>query len=224
MRNFNTFARTCEHHRVITDDISSTDCRETDGFAVALASLLPLWKRNLLRTPMFTYGMVIAHFGCAVSLAGMAAESSFSSEKLAAARPGDKFEIAGQTVRFDSVIPVAGPNWTAMQASLTVSRNGAVIGVAKPQARFFSDPPTPTTESVQMTRWNGQLYLVLGDQLEDGRWQLRIWWKPFVTFIWAGGGLIALGGALALVGRVRREQRHSLEAKRKKKPAQERFA
>ncbi|MBN8817098.1 MAG: heme lyase CcmF/NrfE family subunit [Sphingomonas sp.] len=176
--------------------------------AVALASVAPLWKRNLLRTPLFTYGMVVAHLGCAVSMAGMAAESAFSQEKLAAARPGDRFDIAGMTVTLDNVMPFAGPNWTAMQASMTVSRDGRVIGVAHPQARFFSDPPTPTTESVQLTRWNGQLYLVLGEALEDGRWQLRIWWKPFVTFIWLGGGMIALGGALALVGRVRRERRH----------------
>jgi len=179
---------------------------------VAVASVAPLWKRNLRRTPLFTYGMVIAHLGCAVSMAGMASESAFSQEKLAAARPGDRFEIAGTTVAFDTVMPIAGPNWTAMQATLTVSRDGRVIGVAKPQARFFTDPPTPTTESVQMTRWNGQLYLVLGDALEDGRWQLRIWWKPFVTLIWFGGGLIALGGALALVGRVRRGRKQDRTA------------
>jgi len=178
--------------------------------AVAVASFAPLWKRNLLRTPLFTYGMVIAHFGCAVSLAGMASESAFSSEKLAAARPGDKYEIAGMTVTLDDVLPYAGPNWTAMQATMTVRKDGRVLAVAHPQARFFSDPPTPTTESVQVTRWNGQLYLVLGDALEDGRWQLRIWWKPFVTFIWLGGGLIGLGGALALVGRVLRERRTRL--------------
>jgi len=181
--------------------------------AVAFASVLPLWKRNLLRTPLFTYGMVVAHLGCAVSLAGMASESAFSQEKLAAARPGDRFEIAGYGVTFDRVLPVAGPNWTAMEATLTVSRNGRVIGTARPQSRFFADPPTPTNESVQMTRLGGQLYLVLGEQLEDGRWQLRIWWKPFVTLIWAGGGLIGLGGALALLGRIRREKRHKAPAK-----------
>jgi cytochrome c-type biogenesis protein CcmF len=191
----------------------------TVAAAVALASFAPLWKRNLLRTPLFTYGMVLAHFGCAVSLAGMASESAFSSERLAAARPGDKFEIAGMTVSLDSVTPMAGPNWTAMQGNLTVSQDGKVIGIAKPQARFFSDPPTPTTESVQLTRWNGQLYLVLGEELEDGRWQLRIWWKPFVTLIWGGAGLIALGGMLALVGRVRRERRHRAPA-----PAKGHFA
>ena len=44
--------------------------------------------------------------------------------------------------------------------------------------------------------------MALGDQAQDGRWQLRLWWKPFVTWIWYGGVLIALGGLLALLGRV----------------------
>ncbi|MCW2395137.1 MULTISPECIES: heme lyase CcmF/NrfE family subunit [unclassified Sphingobium] len=177
--------------------------------AVAVASVAPLWKRNLRRTPMFTYGMVIAHLGCAVSLAGMASESAFSSERLAAAAPGDSFEIAGYTVTMEGVRPYAGPNWTAMEAQLVVRRGAKVIGTARPQARYFTDPPTPTNESIQLTRWNGQLYLVLGEALENGRWQLRIWWKPFVTLIWGGAGLIALGGALALVGRVRRERKQA---------------
>ena len=53
-----------------------------------------------------------------------------------------------------------------------------------------------------LTRWNGQLYAVLGEEAEGGRWQLRLWWKPFVHLIWYGGLLIALGGVLALIGRV----------------------
>jgi cytochrome c-type biogenesis protein CcmF len=177
--------------------------------AVAVASIAPLWGRNLRRTPMFTYGMVIAHLGCAVSLAGMASESAFSTERLAAASVGDSLEISGYTVTLDSVRPYAGPNWTAMEAELAVRRGDKLIGVARPQARFFSDPPTPTNESVQLTRWDGQLYLVLGEQLDNGRWQLRIWWKPFVTLIWGGSALIGLGGLLALFGRVRRERKHS---------------
>ena len=63
-------------------------------------------------------------------------------------------------------------------------------------------PPQQTTESALVTRWNGQLYAVLGEEAGGGRWQLRLWWKPFVTFIWYGGLLIALGGLLSLVGRV----------------------
>jgi cytochrome c-type biogenesis protein CcmF len=170
---------------------------------VALGSLIPLTKRNLRRTPLFTYGMVLAHLGCAVSLGGMAAESAFTAEKLVAMQPGESVEAAGWRVRFDKVMPLAGPNWVAMQADMAVSRGGDETFL-HPQNRFFSDPPTNTTESAILTTWRGQLYIVLGDRLEDGRWQMRIWWKPFVTLIWLGGFMIAAGGVLTLIGRERR--------------------
>ena len=67
--------------------------------------------------------------------------------------------------------------------------------VLKPQSRFFPSPPTTTNEAAIETSWNGQLYAVLGERDEQGRWQLRLWWKPFVTLIWLGGVLIGLGGA-----------------------------
>jgi len=54
---------------------------------------------------------------------------------------------------------------------------------------------------------------VLGARTVDGRWQLRLWWKPFVTLIWLGGILIALGAALSLVGRVVRERRTTRRAR-----------
>jgi cytochrome c-type biogenesis protein CcmF len=32
-----------------------------------------------------------------------------------------------------------------------------------------------------------------------------MWWKPFVSLIWLGGVMVALGGTLALLGRVDRD-------------------
>jgi cytochrome c-type biogenesis protein CcmF len=194
------------------------------SFGVALASVAPLWGRNLRRTPLFTYGMVIAHFGIAVSLAGMACDSAFTVEKLVAVTVGDTVQVGPYAVKLADVAPNFGENWESMQARLEVKRGSGAMFVLEPQARAYWSPPTETGESAISTRLDGQLYTVLGKQNDDGRWQVRLWWKPFVTFIWAGGGLIAIGGALALVGRVRRERRHSLEAKRKQKPAKERFA
>jgi cytochrome c-type biogenesis protein CcmF len=72
-----------------------------------------------------------------------------------------------------------------------------------PQARSFWAPPQETSESALLARWNGQLYTVIGGEAEGDRWQLRLWWKPFVPLIWYGGVLIALGGLLALIGRLR---------------------
>ncbi|WP_285710868.1 heme lyase CcmF/NrfE family subunit [Erythrobacter oryzae] len=171
--------------------------------ALAVAAFLPLRGRSLKRVPVATWGMVLAHFGIAVSLFGMACEGAFSEERLAAVAPGGTEQIGDFAVTLEAVTPIAGPNWTAMEARLAVSQDGGAPVILTPQARSFWSPPQSTSESALLTKWNGQLYAVIGNQAEDGRWQVRIWWKPFVTFIWYGGLLIGFGGILSIVGRMR---------------------
>jgi cytochrome c-type biogenesis protein CcmF len=170
--------------------------------ALAVASLLPLRGRTLRRVPIATWGMVIAHFGIAVALFGMASDSAFIKERLAAVEIGQGTTVGPWAITLDRVEPVAGPNWTALQATMRASYDGGAPIVLNPQARSFWAPPQQTNESALATRWNGQLYAVLGEQANDGRWQVRLWWKPFVIYIWIGGFLVAMGGVLALVGRV----------------------
>ncbi len=174
---------------------------------LAVASVAPLWGRDPRRTPLFTWGMVVAHFGIAVSLAGMACDAAFTAETLVAARPGEPARVGPWTVTLDGIKPIIGDNWSALEARVTATRENGASLTLRPQSRFFANPPTTTSESAIETTLTGQLYVVLGAADDTGRWQLRLWWKPFVTLIWLGGGLVALGGALSLVGRLRREGR-----------------
>ncbi|WP_228243267.1 heme lyase CcmF/NrfE family subunit [Porphyrobacter sp. GA68] len=169
---------------------------------LAVASVMPLSGRNLRRVPLAVWGMVAAHLGVAAALFGMASESAFTSERLVALAPGQATQVGPWQVRFAAVQPVAGPNWTALEARLEARIGTGAPVVLTPQARSFWAPAQQTTEAALATSWNGQLYAVMGGAADDGRWQIRLWWKPFVTFIWYGGGLIALGGALSLAGRV----------------------
>ena len=172
------------------------------GLALVVASVMPLRGRKLRLLPLATWGMVVAHLGIAISVLGMASESAFSTEKLAALAVGDKAQVGPWDVTLKAVEPVAGPNWTAMEARVEARYRGGDPVMLTPQARNFWAPPQETSESVLETRWNGQLYAVLGSEAGQGRWQLRLWWKPFVTLIWFGGVMVALGGVLALIGRV----------------------
>ncbi|OQW46959.1 MAG: c-type cytochrome biogenesis protein CcmF [Proteobacteria bacterium SG_bin6] len=177
---------------------------------LAVASVAPLVGRNLRRTPLFTWGMVIAHLGIAVSLAGMASETAFTQQTLVAARVGEPQRVGPYRVTLERVAPAIGPNWSALEARLKVERGGRSFTLA-PQSRFFANPVTTTSESAIATVLDGQLYTVLG-AADGDRWQLRLWWKPFVTLIWAGGALVAIGGALSLLGRVRRDYARRREA------------
>ena len=138
----------------------------------------------------------------------MAANAAFTSERLAIAKPGEVLSVGPWLVQLQDVTPTAGKNWTAVEAELHAVRGGDLVNL-NPQTRYFSDPPTETNESAIRTFWNGQLYTVVGKQDVSGAWQLRLWWKPFVTLIWAGGALIGFGGALSLLGRLWRRQRRS---------------
>ena len=178
------------------------------SIGVAVASFLPLKGRAIRRVPLAVWGMCIAHFGVALALFGVAADTAFQKERLVAVSPGDTVDVGPWEATLASVSPVAGPNWTAMQGDIFVSYQGGAQTETLPQARSFWAPSGETSEVALVTRWNGQLYAVVGDRSPDGRWQLRLWWKPFVTLIWYGGLLIALGGVLALVGRVLSDLRH----------------
>ena len=184
--------------------------------ALAVAAWLPLWGRNLRRTPLPVFGMVIAHFGLAVSITGMAAESGFSSETLAAMAPGETRSVAGWKVKLRDVTPVVGENWVAIQGDMLAMRRGEGVEMA-PQSRQFFAPEQQTNEAALLTRWDGQLYAVIAQPSggDDKRWQVRLWWKPLVTFIWLGGILVALGGSMALLGRMLR---------RPKKPTRNRWS
>ena len=186
------------------------------ALALAVAAFVPLKGRKLLRTPLPVYGMVIAHFGLAVSVFGMAAESGFSKETLTALAPGESAKVAGWSVKLDDVNPVVGDNWVGIEGKV-IARHSDNAFVLRPQTRQFFRPEQQTSEAALLTRWNGQLYAIIAqpDDNGDGRWQVRLWWKPFVTFIWYGGILIALGGFIALLGRMLR---------RPKKRAQNRWS
>jgi cytochrome c-type biogenesis protein CcmF len=173
---------------------------------LAAAAILPLVGRNPLRAPLATWGMVVAHFGIAVALAGMAMNAASTEERLAVARPGERLKVGPWLVEFVDVTPTAGKNWTAIEGELRATRGEGLVNL-KPQTRYYSDPPTETNEAAIETFWNGQLYTVVGKSDGSGGWQLRLWWKPFVTLIWAGGALIGFGGALALLGRLWRLRR-----------------
>jgi cytochrome c-type biogenesis protein CcmF len=174
------------------------------GFAAAawlgVASLSILLRRGLT---LNSAGMALAHFGVAVSILGATASGALQREALVSMRVGDAIQMGPWRAELMDVRPVAGPNWTAVEATLDVRRDGTPVAVLKPQSRMFIAPGQETTESGRAGWRSGELYSVVGKPDGTGRWQIHLWVKPMVRLIWVGGLLMALGGMLALGGRVR---------------------
>jgi cytochrome c-type biogenesis protein CcmF len=152
---------------------------------VAVASLAPLWKRNLRRTPLFTWGMVLAHLGCAISIAGMACDSAFMKEVLVPMRVGETQAVGPFRVTFEGIEQVPGPNYDALQATLRAEKANGDGFILKPALHRFSTPPMVTNEAGIRTFWNGQLYhahvVETLHNLDLARWHPDCVWRHIIA-------------------------------------------
>jgi cytochrome c-type biogenesis protein CcmF len=175
------------------------------GFAaaawLALTSLQLLARRSLSLTQI---GTAIAHFGVALAILGGTASGALQQESLVSIRVGDRFTMGGFEAELVDVRPVAGPNWTALEASLAIRRGGGEpIMLLSPQSRTYTAPPMETTEAGIGMWWLGDVYAVLGKPDGSGRWQVHLWFKPLIHLLWWGAAVMTAGALLALGGSLR---------------------
>jgi cytochrome c-type biogenesis protein CcmF len=157
------------------------------------------------------YGMLLAHCGVAVFIIGVTLVKGYEVERDVRMAIGDTVTVGGYVFRFDGAQSAKGPNYRASRGTVTVSRDGKQVVVLKPEKRAYNVSNMPMTEADIDTGLFGDLYVSLGEPVDAGAWSVRIYYKPFVTWIWGGCALMALGGLLALADRryrmvVRREE------------------
>ena len=167
----------------------------------------------LLAIPRAFWGMSLAHLGVAVFIVGVSLTSVYSVEKDLALKPGETFETSGYTFRFEGVGPQPGPNYRADRGRFTVMRDGEPLAVLEPEKRIYaSQRAMPMTEASIDAGLFRDLYVALGEPVGGGAWALRIYYKPYIRWIWLGCIFMALGGVVAITDRrYRMARRAALE-------------
>jgi cytochrome c-type biogenesis protein CcmF len=148
------------------------------------------------------YGMWLAHVGLAAFIVGVTMVSIQGSETDVRMSPGDTHESAGYRFEFKGVQAVPGPNYSAFRGDFTVSAGGQEIARLYPEKRTYLSGGMPMTEAAIDAGLLRDIYVSLGEPVgTSGDWALRIYYKPYVRWIWLGGLLMALGGLLAVTDR-----------------------
>jgi cytochrome c-type biogenesis protein CcmF len=170
-----------------------------------------LWHRfNLI--PRAMKGMMLAHVGIGVFIIGVTMVRTYEVERDVKMAIGDTAEIAGYTFTFQGARDVQGPNYRAAQGLITLSKNGEEIAQLRPEKRIYRVQQNPMTEAAIRSRPMGDIYVSLGQATEGNSWVVRLYYKPFVTWVWGGCVLMALGGALAASDRRYRTAKREQEA------------
>ncbi len=167
--------------------------------------------------PAGYYGMHIAHLGMAVTIMGIAMVTQYETETDVRMHIGDVVTVDDYVFRFDGVIQVDGPNYRADQGMIMVLKDGRELLTLMPEKRIYTVQTMPMTEAAIDTNIWRDLYVSLGEPVGNGAWIVRVYYKPFVVWIWAGTIFMSIGGLLAVADR-----RYRMLAKKaaKKKMAQ----
>jgi cytochrome c-type biogenesis protein CcmF len=171
---------------------------------------------KLRAQPFSWYGMQLAHVGVAVFILGVALVRGYEREQDLRMVPGQTVAMGGYQFTFKGTKEVPGPNYAAMQGEFEVRREGSptLIRTMSPEKRLYRANGQTMTEAAIDTGLTRDLYVSLGEPVGDsgGAWGVRVYYKPFVDWIWGGAFIMALGGFVALCDRRYRLARKASEA------------
>ncbi|MCC2638616.1 MAG: heme lyase NrfEFG subunit NrfE [Moraxellaceae bacterium] len=146
-------------------------------------------------------GMQLAHLGLLVTVLGVALTSHHSIERDIRMAPGDRLVEGNYTFVLEGVSDHVGPNYTARRGDFQVLRDGEPVTRLHPEKRIYDVQRNMMTEAAIDAGLFRDLYIALGEPLDAGpggqAWAVRIYYKPFVRWVWMGSLLMAAGGLLS---------------------------
>jgi cytochrome c-type biogenesis protein CcmF len=147
--------------------------------------------------------MQLAHLGLAIVVMGVTGVKSFEVERDVRMGIGDEVQIQAYTFRLLGMQDVKGPNYEAVRARVQVLKNGQEVKTMLPEKRRYYSSAMPMTEAAIDSGVLQDLYVSLGDALQGDtpQWSMRVYYKPFVPWLWAGVLVMVLGGFLAALDR-----------------------
>ena len=157
------------------------------------------WRR-LTGLPRTAWSTAIAHFGMGITVLGIVATTAWETELVTTLNPGETAELSGYAIAFDSFAQVPGPNYLSDEGRFTITAPGGGTRQMMADRRTYVASGMPTTEAAIETYGFSQLYLQLGEPLDDTH-VVRVWHKPYITLIWLGAVLMALAGIVSLTDR-----------------------
>lgn len=163
--------------------------------------------RRLARQPRSWYGMLLAHAGVGVFIAGVTLANGYEVKRELRLEVGASHEAGGYGFTFAGIGPAAGPNYSAQRAVFRVTRDGRPVVTLYPEKRLYTVQDMALSQADIDSGFLRDLFVALGEPVGENAWTVRIQVKPFMTWIWSGCILMALGGLLAAGdGRYRRTQ------------------
>lgn len=174
------------------------------GVAFAAWIIMTLLRHVFIEKKRRSLAMILAHLGVAVCVVGISLTSNYSVQDDLRMRVGQAETIGPYQVTLQTIKSVQGPNYQGIAAEFTAQREQATPMTLTSYKKNYTLQNFPMTDAAIKPGFFSDLYLAVSEQINEHSWAVRLYYKPFIRWIWAGGVLILVGGLLAFIQSVRR--------------------
>ena len=159
-------------------------------------------KQNILvRTNL---GQNLAHAGFGILMMAVVSNAVYSEERIYNAKVGDNLQLQKYIFSFDKIEQVEESNYNSLKAYFLMKKDGKLIDTFTPEIRFYSNPPTITSEASILHKFFSDIYLVMNVPQDQQSISVRMHIKPFMTILWLGTLMIIFGGVISASIRIGR--------------------
>jgi cytochrome c-type biogenesis protein CcmF len=165
-----------------------------DNYLIALPLLI--WSNRP------RYGGFIVHIGIILITLGVIGSSMYDVEALKTVNTGEVMFVQDYELTYNGLSIEESESKVTATAKVVVSRDGAPVATLHPQNNYWFSAGDYYAEVATRTTPAEDLFVVLADYDMEGpdlgEWAIiRAKVNPLVVWMWVGGGLMLIGGAVA---------------------------
>ena len=167
------------------------------GILIISRYLIEIWISFMHKKYLNPFS-AIAHFALGLLLVSISLNSLLSSERALNIKINDFEEYEDLKIYFTDLNVEKGPNYDAVQANFIVEdKNGKSFNLNPEKRRYFTRGQITTETAIYVTPIR-DIYLTIGDQLEDGSWIVNVQINFLIRWIWFSAFLMAFAGVVLI--------------------------
>ena len=168
------------------------------GFLIILRYMFEIYKLIKFRKYINPFS-AIAHIALGLLLISISLNSSLSTERAMSLKIDETEKYKDLSINFQNINLSNGPNYDAIKADLLIQTTDGKSFKLSPEKRRYFTRGQITTETAIHASPIRDIYITIGDQLDDGSWVVNIQLNYLIRWIWFSAILMTFAGILLII-------------------------
>ena len=157
--------------------------------------------QKICNIPSSSLSNLLSHIGIGVLIIGITVSNYYSIHKEIVMNKNSEITIKDVSIKFVDVQTKLSKNYSSQVGVFDAYQDNNYFISFFPEKRTYNIQKNIMTEAAIDSNLFRDIYVALGENIGIDSWVVRIYYKPYIQFLWYGVGLMILGGLFGIFGR-----------------------